>query len=164
MITIINNSRPSQPSLLVQVWSTTTTTALCSLLMRISTAAYYAYSYCYCYFFHQCCCMSLSFPSSCFIKHSSTLHSCRRTATATATASINMMSSSSKEEHEQIHHQHHQQHQYQQHPFLLPKVIIVGSSNQDLITYTNTIPKLGETLLGERFQVCAGGKGANQGK
>ena len=161
MITIINNSRPS---LLVQVWSTTTTTTTttthCSLLMRISTAAYYAYSYCYCYFFHQCCCMSLSFPSSCFIKHSSTLHSCRRTvtvtATATATASINMMSSSSKEEHEQIHHQ--------QHPFLLPKVIIVGSSNQDLITYTNTIPKLGETLLGERFQVCAGGKGANQGK
>ena len=49
---------------------------------------------------------------------------------------------------------------------LLPppeKIIIVGSSNQDLTSYTNTIPKLGETVLGERFEVSAGGKGANQG-
>lgn len=34
-------------------------------------------------------------------------------------------------------------------PLLPPeKVIIVGSSNQDLTSYSNVIPKLGQTVLG----------------
>lgn len=44
------------------------------------------------------------------------------------------------------------------------KIIIVGSSNQDLTSYSNVVPKLGQTVMGERFEVSAGGKGANQGK
>lgn len=44
------------------------------------------------------------------------------------------------------------------------KIIVIGSSNQDLTSYSNIIPRLGQTVLGERFEISAGGKGANQGE
>lgn len=43
-----------------------------------------------------------------------------------------------------------------------PKVAVVGSMMIDLITYTERVPDPGETLVGERFQMGFGGKGANQ--
>lgn len=43
-----------------------------------------------------------------------------------------------------------------------PKICVVGSSNYDLIAYTDRLPKLGETIHGDRFQMGFGGKGANQ--
>lgn len=43
-----------------------------------------------------------------------------------------------------------------------PKVTVIGSANIDLVTQTNSFPKLGETLLGKDFQHFPGGKGANQ--
>lgn len=43
-----------------------------------------------------------------------------------------------------------------------PKICIVGSSNIDLVTYAQRLPKLGETVTGTRFQTGFGGKGANQ--
>ena len=42
------------------------------------------------------------------------------------------------------------------------KITVVGSLNMDLVTITSQIPKQGETLLGDRFQMYPGGKGANQ--
>ena len=42
------------------------------------------------------------------------------------------------------------------------KVLVVGSSNTDMILQLPTIPRPGETLLGGDFSVAAGGKGANQ--
>jgi ribokinase len=47
-------------------------------------------------------------------------------------------------------------------PTSLGQVIVVGSANQDLTSYTPTIPKLGQTVLGSRFETSCGGKGANQ--
>lgn len=43
-----------------------------------------------------------------------------------------------------------------------PKVTVVGSINMDLVTITSQVPKRGETLFGEHFQMNPGGKGANQ--
>ncbi|WP_442602531.1 ribokinase [Paenibacillus sp. KN14-4R] len=43
-----------------------------------------------------------------------------------------------------------------------PKVTIVGSINMDLVTITSQLPKVGETLFGDQFQMNPGGKGANQ--
>ncbi|MCJ8008683.1 ribokinase [Lederbergia wuyishanensis] len=43
-----------------------------------------------------------------------------------------------------------------------PRIVVVGSINMDLVTTTETIPKKGETLIGEKFQMNPGGKGANQ--
>lgn len=43
-----------------------------------------------------------------------------------------------------------------------PKICVVGSSNIDLVTYAQRLPKLGETVTGTRFQTGFGGKGANQ--
>lgn len=42
------------------------------------------------------------------------------------------------------------------------KITVIGSINMDLVTKTNQIPKVGETLLGESFFTIPGGKGANQ--
>lgn len=42
------------------------------------------------------------------------------------------------------------------------KIVVVGSSNTDMILKLDRIPKPGETLLGGEFIVAAGGKGANQ--
>lgn len=43
-----------------------------------------------------------------------------------------------------------------------PHLLVVGSSNTDLVIHCARLPKPGETLLGGAFSRCAGGKGANQ--
>lgn len=42
------------------------------------------------------------------------------------------------------------------------KIVVVGSSNMDLVVKTGRIPELGETVLGGDFLMVPGGKGANQ--
>jgi len=42
------------------------------------------------------------------------------------------------------------------------KIVVVGSSNTDMILQMKRIPKPGETILGGQFSTAAGGKGANQ--
>lgn len=42
------------------------------------------------------------------------------------------------------------------------KIVVVGSSNTDMILQMKRIPRPGETILGGRFSTAAGGKGANQ--
>lgn len=42
------------------------------------------------------------------------------------------------------------------------KIVVIGSSNTDMIIRVPRIPKPGETILGGRFLSAAGGKGANQ--
>lgn len=44
----------------------------------------------------------------------------------------------------------------------MKKILVVGSSNTDLIIKVPDIPRPGETLLGGEFQTFPGGKGANQ--
>src|SRR5690242_10427182 len=43
-----------------------------------------------------------------------------------------------------------------------PSVVVVGSSNTDMILKMERIPKPGETIIGGQFATAAGGKGANQ--
>ena len=43
-----------------------------------------------------------------------------------------------------------------------PRVVVIGSSNTDLVVCTPRLPVPGETIVGEEFEVHAGGKGANQ--
>ena len=43
-----------------------------------------------------------------------------------------------------------------------PVIAVVGSLNIDLIAYAQRMPNAGETVIGERFQMGFGGKGANQ--
>jgi ribokinase len=43
-----------------------------------------------------------------------------------------------------------------------PKILVVGSSNTDMIVRVPRIPLPGETVLGDQFATAAGGKGANQ--
>ena len=42
------------------------------------------------------------------------------------------------------------------------KIVVVGSSNTDMIIKLDKIPVPGETVLGGEFCTAAGGKGANQ--
>ena len=42
------------------------------------------------------------------------------------------------------------------------KIAVIGSSNTDMIIQTQRIPRPGETILGGRFSIASGGKGANQ--
>jgi len=42
------------------------------------------------------------------------------------------------------------------------KIVVIGSSNTDMIIKMERIPKPGETVLGGEFSTAAGGKGANQ--
>jgi ribokinase len=42
------------------------------------------------------------------------------------------------------------------------KILVVGSSNTDMVIKTHHFPSPGETILGGRFLMNAGGKGANQ--
>jgi len=42
------------------------------------------------------------------------------------------------------------------------KILVVGSSNTDMVIKTNNFPAPGETILGGRFLMNPGGKGANQ--
>lgn len=43
-----------------------------------------------------------------------------------------------------------------------PSLVVIGSSNTDMIVRVPQIPRPGETLLGGTFSTAAGGKGANQ--
>jgi ribokinase len=43
-----------------------------------------------------------------------------------------------------------------------PKILVVGSSNTDMIIKLPRIPRPGETILGGEFTTAPGGKGANQ--
>lgn len=42
------------------------------------------------------------------------------------------------------------------------KIVVVGSSNIDMVVKTERIPRAGETVLGGEFVMVPGGKGANQ--
>lgn len=42
------------------------------------------------------------------------------------------------------------------------RVVVVGSYNADLTTYVPRLPRPGESVVGERFVIGAGGKGSNQ--
>ena len=43
-----------------------------------------------------------------------------------------------------------------------PRIVVVGSSNTDMIIKLEHLPRPGETILGGQFVTAAGGKGANQ--
>ena len=43
-----------------------------------------------------------------------------------------------------------------------PRIVVVGSSNMDLVVKASRIPAVGETILGGDFLMTPGGKGANQ--
>lgn len=43
-----------------------------------------------------------------------------------------------------------------------PHIVVVGSANIDLVTYTDEFPRPGETIFGRSFSLGFGGKGANQ--
>jgi len=42
------------------------------------------------------------------------------------------------------------------------KLLVIGSLNADLVINTDILPKMGETVFGNKFSVVCGGKGANQ--
>jgi sugar/nucleoside kinase (ribokinase family) len=42
------------------------------------------------------------------------------------------------------------------------RIVVVGSSNTDMILKTANIPRPGETVIGDEFRMAGGGKGANQ--
>jgi ribokinase len=44
----------------------------------------------------------------------------------------------------------------------LPRIAVIGSANVDLTTFSDTFPRPGETIFGQRFDLGFGGKGANQ--
>lgn len=44
----------------------------------------------------------------------------------------------------------------------MKKIIVIGSSNVDMVVRTSHLPALGETILGGEFFMNQGGKGANQ--
>jgi ribokinase len=41
-------------------------------------------------------------------------------------------------------------------------IVVIGSINIDLITRMPTFPEIGETIIGDKFSMIPGGKGANQ--
>jgi len=43
-----------------------------------------------------------------------------------------------------------------------PNILVVGSSNTDLVIFCDRLPNPGETVLGGHFQMFGGGKGANR--
>lgn len=43
-----------------------------------------------------------------------------------------------------------------------PRILVVGSSNTDMVVRVERIPRAGETVLGGSFLTAGGGKGANQ--
>jgi ribokinase len=43
-----------------------------------------------------------------------------------------------------------------------PRIAVVGSANIDLTTFTEKLPRAGETIFASRFDLGFGGKGANQ--
>lgn len=44
----------------------------------------------------------------------------------------------------------------------MSKILVIGSLNMDMVAKVKRIPKLGETILGDRLMLNPGGKGANQ--
>ena len=44
----------------------------------------------------------------------------------------------------------------------MKKVIVIGSSNTDMVVCSEHLPRPGETVLGGDFMMAGGGKGANQ--
>ncbi len=44
----------------------------------------------------------------------------------------------------------------------IPRIVVLGGINMDLVTYAARFPGAGETVVGDRFLTYAGGKGANQ--
>ncbi len=44
----------------------------------------------------------------------------------------------------------------------MAKIVVIGSTNTDLVIKTERIPEPGETVIGGSFMMTAGGKGANQ--
>ena len=44
----------------------------------------------------------------------------------------------------------------------LPRIVVVGSSNTDMVVQSQRLPAPGETVIGGTFMLAAGGKGANQ--
>ena len=44
----------------------------------------------------------------------------------------------------------------------MKKISVIGSLNMDLVVKTQCLPKTGETIAGEAFNIIPGGKGANQ--
>ncbi|WP_084268656.1 ribokinase [Oceanobacillus damuensis] len=43
-----------------------------------------------------------------------------------------------------------------------PTITVIGSINVDMVTTTDVLPNQGETLVGRKFHIKPGGKGANQ--
>jgi ribokinase len=43
-----------------------------------------------------------------------------------------------------------------------PRIAVIGSANIDLTTFADRLPKAGETIFGQKFDLGFGGKGANQ--
>src|SRR5947209_20325366 len=43
-----------------------------------------------------------------------------------------------------------------------PRILVIGSANVDLTTFTDSFPRPGETIFGREFHLGFGGKGANQ--
>ncbi len=46
--------------------------------------------------------------------------------------------------------------------YMKPSILVIGSSNTDMVIKTAHLPAAGETILGGKFLMTAGGKGANQ--
>jgi len=44
----------------------------------------------------------------------------------------------------------------------MSKIVVIGSSNTDMVIKTSKFPVPGETILGGEFFMFSGGKGANQ--
>jgi ribokinase len=45
---------------------------------------------------------------------------------------------------------------------VIPSIIVIGSANTDLVVRVPKLPRPGETVSGGKFEIVAGGKGANQ--
>jgi ribokinase len=43
-----------------------------------------------------------------------------------------------------------------------PRIVVIGSCNMDIYSWTAHLPEPGETVIGERYWIGMGGKGANQ--
>ncbi len=47
-------------------------------------------------------------------------------------------------------------------PLNMPRIVVIGSANIDLTTFTDVFPRPGETIFGRDFSLGFGGKSANQ--
>ncbi|MBO4753118.1 MAG: ribokinase, partial [Bacteroidales bacterium] len=45
---------------------------------------------------------------------------------------------------------------------MMKKLVVIGSSNMDLVVSTEQFPQPGQTVMGKKFMTNFGGKGANQ--